>query len=135
MKEIKIGIVGSRRRDSKEDLKCLVDFILPIFEYYDREGYTITLVSGGCKKGGDRFAEILRDQFNLSMIIHYPKKENLPDDPQTRDFAKINFARNTLIAIDSDVLVAMCAPDRLGGTEDTVKKFKKYHPKNILYII
>jgi len=40
-------------------------------------------------------------------------------------YAKANYERNTLVAGDSDVLISCVAPDRTGGTEDTIKKFIK----------
>ena len=43
-------------------------------------------------------------------------------------YAQINYARNTLIAQDSDVLIACVAADRKGGTEDTICKWKKLNP-------
>ena len=42
-------------------------------------------------------------------------------------YAKANYERNTLIARDSDVLIAVVAPDRKGGTEDTIKKWNRFH--------
>jgi hypothetical protein len=59
---MKIGIVGSRRRDTEQDYKI----VLNKFEELYREGDII--ISGGCPKGGDRFAEKiaekgLRDNF------------------------------------------------------------------------
>ena len=110
-KELKIGVVGSRRRNSEADLKILAEFLSKILTFYSDE-YKIILVSGGCKKGGDYFAEVLTRAWKLSpMIIHYPDKSKLPSDPQRYDFAKINFDRNTLIARDS------AQPDQL-PTED-----------------
>lgn len=113
-----IGIVGSRRRDSLEDLETTRRIFLCIYEPGD------TLVSGGCKLGGDRFAEIFRDEYSIPMVIHYPDKTKLKGN-ERRDYAEINFARNTLIARDCDVLIACVAKDRTGGTEDTILKTKR----------
>lgn len=134
MSVVRIGIVGSRRRDTNEDLQLLLDRLIPILEMYDREGKDITIVSGGCPFGGDRFAEIIIDQFGLKPLIHRPDKSQLPRNPERRDFARINFARNTLIARDSDVLIAILAETK-GGTDDTVRKFKKFHPKGVVILI
>lgn len=135
MKSIIIGIVGSRRRNSDEDLELLLDSLIPVLERLDSENYEIKFVSGGCPLGGDRFAEIIANQFNIPIIIHYPDKSSLPSNPTKKDFAIINYARNTLIARDSNILFAVVAPDRKGGTEDTIKKFKKFHPKAPIVII
>lgn len=105
-----IGIVGTRRRDSDDDYRvCCVAFD-KIYKPGDR------LVSGGCSKGGDKFAEMLAKKMGLTITIHYPNWG------QGR-FA--GFARNTNIAEDADVLIAVVAEDRTGGTEDTVKKALK----------
>lgn len=126
MSELRVGIIGSRRRnfaDDKEQLRtALLDILENPFEYRK-----IVLVSGGCPKGGDKFAEEFAEEYNLEMIIHYPDRSQLPDKPQRWDFAKINYDRNTLIARDSDILIACCAKDRKGGTEDTIKKFKRMY--------
>lgn len=127
----RIGIIGSRRRAEQEDFDMLVNCIKSIYEDGD------IFVSGGCKTGGDRFGEILAERMGIldSMIIHLPDKSALPENPKRWDFAKINFDRNTLIARDSDVLVAIVAPDRKGGTEDTIKKFKKMYPLKEVILI
>jgi hypothetical protein len=131
-----IGIVGSRRRDTEEDLfLCRIQFL----KLY-RDGDMI--VSGGCKQGGDRFAEIFVDELGIRdthFICHLPNKNEL--DPELLKkvpraaYAKINYARNTLIAIDSTHLIAVPAPDRKGGTEDTIKKFIKFHGESTLYLV
>ena len=115
-----IGIVGSRRRDSKEDMEECRKIFLSIYEEGD------TIVSGGCKLGADRFAEIFIKEYKTPRIIHYPDKSKLDKVKLAQSprwaYAEINFARNTLIAQDSDVLIACVAEDRKGGTEDTAKK-------------
>lgn len=117
---MKIGIVGSRRRNEPEDLDILVEFL----SKFDLDG-DVQFVSGGCPKGADFFAEVIAKSTGIPITIHYPDKSQLPENPKRRDFAQINFERNTLIARDSDILVALVAPDRKGGTEDTIRKFKK----------
>jgi len=103
-----IGIVGSRRRDSKDDFEACCKALHEVFEEGDR------LVSGGCPKGGDKFAEIIAKKAGLTIIIHYPNWE--------RYGKSAGFQRNTNIAEDCDVLIAIVAKDRKGGTEDTIKK-------------
>lgn len=113
-----IGIVGSRRRDSQKDFQAVKKAFLEIYEEGD------SLVSGGCEKGGDRFAEVLAKHFGLSLTIHYPKWDNGLD---------AGFVRNTLIAEQCTVLIACVASDRTGGTEDTVKKAKAMGKK--VYVV
>ena len=123
--KVKIGVIGSRDRNEpadKEELRRILSTYLhlnPVF------------VSGGCPKGGDRFAEELSEEFGLDeMIVHYPDKSKL--DPYLMErglakaaHAKINFARNELIARDSDILIALVREDRKGGTENTIDHFLK----------
>lgn len=103
-----IGIVGSRRRDTDNDYRLLVKMFDSIYVEGD------TIVSGGCPKGADRMADDLAMAYGTSITTHYPRaKLGTPD---------AYFERNTLIARDCDVLIALCTDDRKGGTEDTVRK-------------
>jgi hypothetical protein len=112
-----IGIIGSRRRNNNDDYKQVYN---EFKKWYDQDD---KICSGGCPKGGDRFAEIIAKKLNIPIIIHYPKKP--PQGSPKWAWAKANYERNTLIARDSDILIACVSPDRKGGTEDTIKKFKK----------
>lgn len=112
-----IAIVGSRRRDTDEDFRKVLAVFESIYEKGDR------LVSGGCPKGGDRFAEIIAKSKGLTITIHYP-------DWSQGKFA--GFKRNSDIAKDCTVGIACCAEDRTGGTEDTVKKILAMG-KKVLY--
>ena len=113
-----IGIVGSRRRDDTPDLMSVINAFDELYEEGD------VIVSGGCPKGGDRFAEVIAKKRGLSILIHYP------------DWGKhgkaAGFQRNSKIVDDSDVIIACVAADRKGGTEDTVKKAEKLGKKVIL---
>jgi hypothetical protein len=119
----RIGIIGSRRRDGLVDLEACRKVFLSVYQEGD------IVVSGGCPKGGDRFAEIFIKEYNIPadrVIIHYPDKSKLDPEKLKKNprwaYAEINYARNTLIARDSDVLICVVASDRTGGTEDTIKK-------------
>ena len=112
-----IGIVGSRRRDTDEDFRK----VLEVFNSIYREGDKI--VSGGCPLGGDKFAEIIAKSKGITITIHYP-------DWTIGKHA--GFERNTQIAEDADILIACCSEDRTGGTEDTVRKALRLE-KKVLY--
>ncbi len=123
---IRIGVVGSRSRNSLEDYLLLLDAIRSKIAEHGID--KIQLVSGGCRDGADSFAEDIHKELALPLpiIIHHPDKTKLrPNLPTRIAWAEINYARNTLIAEDSDILMAMVAPDRKGGTEDTIKKFRR----------
>ncbi len=108
-----IGVIGSRRRNSTNDLILVRDAIVELEEDLGKDN--IALVSGGCPKGADNFAELLAKQMGLSILIHYPD--------WTKHGKAAGFVRNGKIAGSSDVLIACVADDRKGGTEDTIKKF------------
>lgn len=111
-----IGIIGSRRRSSQESYLRLREIFDKVYEPGDR------IVSGGCPEGGDRFAEEIAKKLGLTITIHYPAWHK---------YGKAaGLKRNTKVAADADVLIALVAPDRTGGTEDTIKKFCRANPKD-----
>lgn len=124
-----IGIVGSRRRNSNKDFIKVKEALVSVYRRGD------TLVSGGCPKGADRFAEIIACTASIPIQVHYPDRNKLdPKLPKRVAFAKINYDRNTLIAQDADILIACVASDRKGGTEDTIKKFLKRKTRSSLIL-
>ena len=119
MNILKVAVVGSRRRNTPKDKQIIKRALRHLMMKKD---VIIHLVSGGCPLGADKFAEELAVELGLGISIHLPDKSSLPRNPQYYDFVKIYFARNTLIANECDMCIALCAEDRKGGTEDTVKK-------------
>ena len=115
---IQIGIIGSRKRDTAKDCSKVEKAFLSVYKEGD------VIVSGGCSKGGDRFAEVIADKFGLTEA-NGKLKIFLADWKRYGKGA--GFIRNTDIAKLSDVLIACVASDRIGGTEDTIKKFIKFH--------
>lgn len=106
-----LGIVGSRRRNKKEDYYLVEEWIIKL-------GPDM-LVSGGCPEGADRFAEIAAKKLGIPITIYYPKGYD------TRDF----YERNKKIAQNCDILLALVAEDRKGGTENTIKYVKQFNKK------
>jgi len=104
-----IGIIGTRRRDAMSDYRKTADKFKEIYEDGDH------IVSGGCTRGGDRFAEQIAKSFQVPIMIHYAQWKKLGK--------AAGFIRNKDIAKDSDVLIACVSPDRTGGTEHTIVKF------------
>jgi hypothetical protein len=104
-----IGIVGSRRRNHPDDFELVKKAFKSIYRRGDR------IVSGGCPKGADKFAEEIAKVFRVPITIHYADWEYYGKSA--------GFVRNGDIAKESDILIAAVAPDRTGGTEDTIKKF------------
>lgn len=118
---MKIGIVGSRRRNSEKDFEIVKETFLKIKADGD------SIVSGGCPMGADRFAEIIARYHGIPIKIYIAKWIEYG--------TKAGFIRNTDIAMESDILIACVANDRKGGTEDTIKKFVKFHPEGRLILV
>ena len=107
-----IGIVGTRKRTSKKDYDQIREWLFN--DAYD-EGDM--LCSGGCPLGADKFAHRIAKEVGIPIIIYYP---------DWKKYGKgAGMVRNTKIAEHSDILIACVTKDRTGGTEDTIKKFKK----------
>lgn len=114
-----IGIVGSRKRDTKQDYNKVEKVFLEIYKPGDR------LCSGGCPTGGDKFAEQIAKRNGIPIIIFFPAWNS---------YGKAaGFYRNTLIVKESDVLIACVSNDRTGGTEDTIRKFRVDKPHGAIY--
>ena len=116
----RIIIIGSRRRDSHEDFLLVKKCLLSIYVVGDE------IVSGGCPKGGDRFAEILAAELSIKPKIFRAE--------WSKYGRYAGFKRNTLIAKYGDETIACVASDRTGGTEDTIKKFEKFHPEGVTHL-
>ena len=106
-----IGIVGTRQRFFKGDFFKVREAFQNVYEEGDR------ICSGGCPRGADNFAELIAKENGTSILIHYPN--------WYKHGRAAGFVRNTLIAQDSDILIACVSANRKGGTEDTIKKFIK----------
>jgi hypothetical protein len=113
-----IGIVGSRRRNTQ------LDYLIVWANLRDNFKRGDTIVSGGCPVGGDKWAEILAEKGKIPIKIHRPDWD--------KHGVKATFVRNEIIAKDADLLIAQVADDRTGGTEDTIKKFKKLGKTNLI---
>jgi len=116
---MKLGIVGSRRRNSPEDKRLIRERILELRPEM--------IISGGCPKGADKFAEELAKELGIAIAIFYPKQETkLLQNYYGR--VEAFYKRNEQIAMHSEALLALVASDRKGGTENTIKYFKKCKP-------
>jgi hypothetical protein len=120
--KFRIGIVGTRQRDTIEDYSKVKEAFKTVL-YKCNEVISknprieLQIVSGGCSRGGDRFAKLLSKEFNIPIKIYYPdwtKYENMA-----------GLIRNTLIVENCDYLIACVSMERKGGTEDTIRKMIK----------
>jgi hypothetical protein len=116
--KMKIAIIGSRRRTDKNSVIKLVNS-LPS---------DACVISGGCR-GVDSWAVQRAKERGLKTIVFRPNLTNLTDEWEViRRF----YARNKRIAEEADVIYAFVAPDRRGGTENTIKWAKQLNKKVIL---
>lgn len=132
-----IGIIGTRRRDTNEDFLLVEAAFLRVYQPGDR------ICSGLCSTGGDRFAVILVEKYNTSKLW-FPAKWDDLEAPSARIRynkygkpynANAGFARDTDIARESNPLIACVASDRTGGTEDTITKWERFHPKEKVILV
>jgi len=139
MKQIKIGIVGSRRRNSNEDHNKLIYAFDRIVGEFFRTYFgqlEVTIVTGDCNEGGDKFARELANEYKCVLD---EKKIKDPETGEEMDFKNhrwfdiftmrdIFYSRNEEIAEEPlDYLIAIVAPDRKGGTENTIRHFRRLH--------
>lgn len=121
---MRIGIVGSRKRTRHEDYIALMDAFKKIYDSM-KIGERIVIVSGGCPTGADSWAEDIAHEYRLDLNVHAADWSN---------GRGAGLARNTLIAQNSDMLIA-CWDNVSHGTKDTIDKFKRFHPDGQLVLI
>jgi len=116
---VKVGIVGSRRRNSGIDKDIIFETVRKLKALY---GDYLVIVSGGCKKGADLFAKKACLEFDIKLVEHFP---DLNGAKTYNQIVKRYYERNLIVADDSDFVFAMVSSDRKGGTENTIKHAKK----------
>jgi hypothetical protein len=105
---MRVGVVGSRRRTDREAVEAYIAELAPG-----------TVVITGGAKGPDQWAEQAARIRGLEVIVHEPDL----DGARTRwQAAERFYARNQRIVDDADLVIAFVAPDRTGGTEDTIRR-------------
>jgi predicted Rossmann fold nucleotide-binding protein DprA/Smf involved in DNA uptake len=119
-KELRIGIVGSRRRNTLRDRELVYECIKSAVR--NNPNREIVVVSGACKQGADAFAAEACRVLGVR-IKEFPV---IGEFKSKWEFAKEAFARNRLIAEDSEMGFALCHDDRKGGTEDTVSHYQEF---------
>lgn len=123
----RIGIVGTRRRDTASVRSLIEEKFWEIYEGGD------WIVSGGCPKGGDRFAEQIAKAEGIPILIFYPNYKRYKQGAPV--------IRNGDVAKESDIVIAcVMNPEegvnevlkrKKGGTEDMLRKFAKFHANSL----
>ena len=109
--DVRIGIAGSRRRTDREAVEAYIAELTP----------GTVVVTGGAR-GPDRWAEEAARSGGLAVAVHKPDLEAVRARWEATDRY---YARNQAIVDDSDRIIAFVAPDRTGGTEDTIRRAKR----------
>lgn len=107
-----VGIIGSRSRDSDIDYELVEKafFNIPVETHKSK-----LICSGGCSRGADRFAKKIHTTFRFA-YLEFPSNWDL--------YGKAaGFIRNTDIANMAQILIACVSKNRIGGTEDTIRKY------------
>lgn len=128
---MKVAIVGSRKYVSKNKIK---DFIFRLREKY---GDDVSVVSGGCKDGADKYAKKYALELDVDYIEYPPIHEQPsmycpePDYLYAKKYTVWNFfKRNRQIAKHSDVVVAFIPVGvESKGSLDTLKHAKDFNKK------
>lgn len=118
--ELRIGIVGSRRRNGYTDRKVIMRLVHRLMT--DNPHRKVTIVSGACPKGADHFAAEAARLFKAN-LKEFPVEKPPGGFHSKYEFAQEAFRRNEYIADDSIMGFAMVADDRKGGTENTVSHY------------
>jgi predicted Rossmann fold nucleotide-binding protein DprA/Smf involved in DNA uptake len=109
---MRVGVIGSRKFQPSASVKSFIGTL----------SQPSVIVSGGCA-GPDLWAEEAARAVGLEVMIFLP---TLPPKGSPRhQFTDAFYARNRLIAENSDILHAFVSPDRKGGTEYTIKHAEK----------
>ena len=109
--DVRVGIVGSRRRTDREAVEACVS-----------ELAAETVVITGGARGPDQWAEEAARSRGLAVVVHKPDLEGVRACWEAADR---HHARNQKIVDDSDRIIAFVAPDRRGGTEDTIRRAER----------
>lgn len=121
-----LGIVGSRKRYKSEDYESLLNRVVAL--------NPTMIVSGGCWIGADAWAQEIAEDHGIPITIYHPALKRWIKYKYW-EVTKANYARNELIAKNCTHLIALVSPDRKGGTENTIKHFKKHHPTGVIEIL
>ena len=132
---MKIAIVGSRKYENKKKIK---DFVFELKNKYGSEN--VTIVSGGCKQGADRYAKKYALELGLRYEEYPPFHEvhnlycTMPESRYGKPYSVRNyFARNKIIAGTVDFVVGFVPKNiTANGTMNTIEYAKKLGKKYII---
>jgi len=112
-------VIGTRRRNSKYAYEKVEKKFFEIYEEGD------IICSGGCPKGGDRFAEKIAKKYGIPILIIYPNYQKYgrgaPIIRNKEVVKNADFIVACVIRPEDGILQVLERTE--GGTEDALKKF------------
>lgn len=131
---MRIGIIGSREYQNFRKVK---DTIFKLKQKFEE---SLTIVSGGCQNGADKFAKKYAIELGCSYIeynpAHTPKNlySALSENYYGKKYSPKNFFhRNKMIASTCEYLIAFIPKDSISkGTENTIKETKKLNKRVVI---
>jgi hypothetical protein len=108
---MRVGILGSRRLTDPGAVEACIAELAP----------ETVVVTGGAR-GPDRWAEQAARARGLDVVVHKPDLGAVCTGWRAIDRY---YVRNQAIVDDSDSIIAFVAPDRTGGTEDTIRRAER----------
>ena len=131
---MRVGIVGSRQYENKRKIKEMV------YKLKRRFGNDLTIVSGGCKDGADKYAKKFALELDCKYLEFNPAHTQrnlysaLRDSYYGKEYhPRFFFQRNKMLANFVDYLIAF-VPDNVPapGTDHTLKEARKKGKKVII---
>ena len=131
---MKIGIVGSRQYENRKKIKDT------IFNLQRKFGSKLTIVSGGCKDGADRYAKKYALEFNCKYVEFNPAHtvynfySALNENYYGKAYSpKHFFIRNKMLAKYCDAFIGFIPEGiRSDGTNNTLSEAKKFNKKVVI---
>ena len=131
---MKIGIVGSRQYENRKKIKDT------IFNLQKRFGSSLTIVSGGCKDGADRYAKKYALEFNCKYVEFNPAHtvynfySALNENYYGKAYSpKHFFIRNKMLAKYCDIVIGFIPNGiKSDGTINTITEAKKLNKKVVI---
>ena len=131
---MRVAIVGSRKYENRRKIK---EFI---FKLVQKHGDELTIISGGCDDGADRYAKKYALELGLQYEEYPPFHEVhnlycvLPEHCYRKPYSvKYFFVRNKQVAQNSDVVVGFIPEGvKSNGTISTLKYANKFNKKTMI---
>lgn len=132
---MKVAIIGSRKYENVRKIQNLVTSLKQKF------GTELTIISGGCGQGADKYARKYAIQFGIAYKEFNPAftQKNLYSAMTESYYGKTYHVsqfhhRNGLVAKECDVMIALIPEDeKASGSMSAVKAAKKLN-KNVTII-